>query len=256
LRAKELFGEDVSIEIALDESPSETQLKELFFYINELLYKGLRFEFIAPNIGFRKREDYRGDLQELYNRVRKLHTIASNNGVYLSIHSGSGAHPYSDKGVGVWNTIGRATDGLVKYKMSGVLIQLLLEVMSRFPKGSTVRRVYEEIYDAVLDHLKKDISRGRGLASETLRKMIEDYEKHSNKYDVRADVFRHYFFVFQCIRDDSGVRYLRNRIIELFNEDKELRERYREEVANLITREAEALGYINSVIRYRKYEYI
>jgi len=225
-----------------------TQPKELFFYVNELLYKGLRFEFIAPNIGFRKREGYRGDLQD--NRVRMLHTIASSNDVYLSIHSGSGAHPYSDKGVGVWSTIGRATDGLVKYKMSGVLIQLLLEVMSRFPKGTAVRRVYEEIYDAVLDHLKKNISRGKGLASEILRKMIEDYEKHGNKYDVRADVFRYYFFVFQFIRDVNGVRYLRNRIVELFDEEKELRERYRKEVADLITREAETLGYINSIIKY------
>jgi len=50
---------------------------------------------------------------------------------------------------------------------------------------------------------------------------IEDYEKHSNKYGVRADVFRHYFFVFQCIRGDSDVGYLRNKVIELFNEDKE-----------------------------------
>ncbi len=255
LRAKELFGSDIGIEIALDETPSETQPKDLFFYINELLYIGLKPEFIAPNIGFRKREDYRGDLQELYNKVRILHTIASNNGIYLSIHSGSGAHPYSDKGTGVWNTIGRATDGLVKYKMSGVLIQLLFEVMSRFPKGSTVRKVYEEIYDSILDHLKKDIAKGGGLASETLKKFIEDYEA-GIKYNVRADIFRHYFFVFQCIRNSNNIRYLRNRIIELFNEERELRERYREEVANLITREAEALGYINSVIRYKKYMYI
>jgi len=81
---------------------------------------------------------------------------------------------------------------------------------------------------------------------------IEGYEKHSNKCSIRADVFSHYFFIFQCIRGNSDVRYLRNRIVELFNEDKELRERYREEVTNTIARGVEALGYINSVIRYRK----
>jgi len=251
-RAKELFGNDIGIEIALDETPAETAPKELFFYINELFQRGIRFEFIAPNVGFKKREDYRGDLRELYNKIRILHTIASNNGVYLSIHSGSGSHPYSDKGAGVWKTVGMATDGLVKYKMSGVLIQLLLEVMSKFPSGSAVRRVYEEIYDAVVDRLKKDLAAGKGLASDALRKLLEDYEERGSRYDVRADVFRYYFFVFQSVRDSKGFRYLRSRVVELFEEDRDLRERYRREAMNLVERQAEALGYIDSVIRYRR----
>lgn len=249
-RAMEIFGNDVSIEIALDETPNITSPKELFFYLNELRYGGLKPDFVAPNVGFAKREDYTGDLKELYDRISVLHTIASSMGTYISLHSGSGSNPYSDKGVGVWYVVRKATNGLVKYKMSGVLILLLLEVMSRFPPGSKVRKTYEEIYDSVLERLEEDLKSGRGLASEALRSMLERY-REGERYDARADVFRNYFFVFQSIRDSKGFRYLRETIIELFNEDDKLRERYSNELYNLVLREANALNYVNSVIRYK-----
>ncbi len=247
-------GREFGIEVALDELPQVTRAKEAFFYINELLARGIHVDFVAPNIGFAKREDYRGDLYQLFERVRNLHTVLSSLGAYISIHSGSGAHPYSDKGFGVWQVLRKATSGALKYKMSGVLIQLLLEVMARFPPGSRPRRLYEEIFDAVVQHLKKELDSGRGLASPALEKMLGEYEEEASRgraRDPRSEVFRHYFFVFQTLRDEKGRRWLRDAVLELYREDEEFRKAYEREVLDLVERQCRALGYIGNALRYK-----
>ncbi len=245
--AEEILGRRIGTEIAFDELPGETDEHELFFYLNELRRRGVMPDFVAPNIGFRKREDYDKPLTKLYRKLRALHTVASSMGCYISIHSGSGAHPYSDKGFGVWHVVREATDSMVKYKMSGVFIQLALEVMSRFPRSSKPRRVYEEIYDAVIDHLRKVVEERGPLYSKALEDMLARYR---GSRDPREDVFRHYFFVFQCLRDSRGVRWLRNAVVEVFNESEELKRAYSKEVKALIYRLCRALGYEGTVYRY------
>ncbi len=244
---EDVLGKRVGFEIAFDEVPRETREEELFFYLNELRVRGVVPDFVAPNIGFKKREDYDKPLSHLYNRLRRLYTVALANGCYISIHSGSGAHPYSDKGFGVWHVVREATDGMVKYKMSGIFIQLALEVMSKFPPGSKPRAVYEEVYDAVIEHLRNVVEKRGSLYSAELEKMLKSYR---GERDPREDVFRHYFFVFQCLRDSNGRRWLRERVIEVFEESKELREAYKREVKALIYRLCRALGYEGSVYRY------
>ena len=249
-------GKEFGIEIALDELPEITKVKDMFFYLNELRVRGVDIDFVAPNIGFAKREDYRGDLNQLLERVRTLHIVSSSLGAYLSIHSGSGAHPYSDKGFGVWHVLRQATGGMLKYKMSGVLIQLLLEVMASFPPGSKPRRLYEEIFDSVIQHLKKEIESKRGLASPALERMVREYEEAVAKgalptRDPRSEVFRHYFFVFQTLRDETGRRWLREAVLELYSENEDLRKAYEKEVLDLVERQCRALGYVDNAIRYR-----
>jgi len=248
---------EFGVEIALDELPQITSLDEAFFYVNELRRRGIYPDFVAPNIGFSKREDYRGDLGELFERVRSMHVVLSSLGTYISVHSGSGAHPYSDKGFGVWAALREATGGAIKYKMSGVLIQLMLEVMARQRPGSRARRLYEEIFDAVLNHLKKELEKGTGLASPALERIIREYEHSVERgetapRDPRAEFFRHYFFVFQTLRDEKGVRWLREEVVRLFEEDRALREEYENEVYDLVRRECEALGLAGNVLRFRR----
>ncbi len=255
---KEVLGKNVGIEVSLDEVPQITKPEEMLFYINELVVRGLEPDYIAPNIGFKKREDYVGNLDELKSVIRPLYTIAKSYGVLLSLHSGSGTHPYSDKGIGVWEAIREATGGLVKYKMSGVYIQLLLEVMSRAPQGSRARKLYEEIYDTVYEYLKNVVSKKLPLYTPELEKMIRDYENKCSRdptytRNPRADFFRHYFFVFQCIRDSRGIRYLRERVLELFEEDEDLRKMYMREAYELTRRLILKLGFENNIIRYRKF---
>ncbi len=254
--ARKYFTErEFGVEVALDELPVETNPKDLFFYIRELDRLGLRIDFIAPNVGFKKREDYSGDLNVLASTIDKLHSIARNLGALLSFHSGSGAHPFSDKGYGVWDTIRYVTNGMVKYKVSGVYIQLLLEVMSRFPQGTSPRRLYEEIFDAVLDKVREYVKLKTGLYSPHLEEMLKNYEeliKTDKRYErnPRADFFRHYFFLFQAIIDEKGNRYLRDKVLELYNENKELREEYAREAYELTLRIINKLGFENNAVDY------
>ncbi|MEM1560729.1 MAG: tagaturonate epimerase family protein, partial [Ignisphaera sp.] len=146
---KKYSEREFGLEVALDELPLKTGIKDVLFYSMELLHRGVNIDFLAPNIGFRKREDYTEDVNQLYEHVKNLHTVLSSLGIYISIHSGSGANPYSDKGSGVWEVIKMATGGFVKYKMSGVLIQLLLEILHQSAPGTKPRRIYDEIYDSV-----------------------------------------------------------------------------------------------------------
>jgi len=248
---KRKFG----VEIALDELPQVIKLTELFFYMSELSNRGLTIDFIAPNIGFMKREDYNGDLSELAQRIDMLLAVTKSFGALLSFHSGSGSHPYSDKGIGVWETIRDSSNGMIKYKVSGVYIQLLLEIMSRFPKGSKVRTTYEEIFDKVLETVKNYVKSKKELYSQELESMINDYEvliskSPEKRRDPRTDFFRHYFFLFQAITDEKGKRYLRDKVIELYNENNDLRNIYEREAIELTLRIIDKLGFKENYLRF------
>ncbi len=247
---------EFGLEIALDELPLKTGIKDALFYTMELMHRGLNIDFLAPNIGFRKREDYTEDTTTLYEHVKNLHTALSSLGVYISIHSGSGAHPYSDKGKGVWETIRRATDGFVKYKMSGVLIQLLLEILYQSESETKPRRIYDEIYDAVLEHIYFVVKSRGSIYSHELEKLLNAYEESvardpSYRRNPRADIFRHYFYLFQAIRDATGFRKLREELIDLLNTNIDIRKRYEAEVQSFIERFSKALGFINNINRYK-----
>ena len=252
---KYMPSREFGVEVALDEIPEITKPKELFFYLNELKGIGVDLNFIAPNVGFKKREDYTGDLHFLEETIKRLHVIASSLGVLLSFHSGSGAHPYSDKGIGTWSTVRRATCGLLKYKVSGVYIQLLLEVMSKFPSTSEPRRLYEEIFDTVLDYIKRDIKSKSGLYSPELERIVNEYEEKVRKdpkeaRNPRADFFRHYFFIFQAVMV-KGKRYLREKLLELYSRNDELRYRYEKEAFELTTRIIDKLGFEGNYSKFK-----
>lgn len=248
------------VEVSLDEIPLVTKPEELLFYLNELHCIGVYPDFIAPNIGFKKREDYDGDLEKLKRIVKTLHMVAKSYGTLLSLHSGSGAHPYSDKGVGTWSTIREATNGMVKYKVSGVYIQLLLEIMSRFPQGSKPRRLYEEIFDTIYNYLREEVKRKTLLYSPALEKALDTYDERvrreaSIKYDPRVDFFRHYFFIFQAVRDSRGRRYLRSRVLELYSENDDLRRVYEKEAYDLTRRILVKLGLDRNILKYKMVSY-
>ncbi|RLG83309.1 MAG: hypothetical protein DRO39_08605 [Thermoprotei archaeon] len=242
------------VEVAFDETPSPTPPKDLVFYLSELRRLGVDPDFIAPNVGFAKREDYTGDLEELRSRIIVLSAIARGFGTALSFHSGSGAHPYSDKGPGVLEVVREATGGLLKYKVSGVYIQLLLEVMSRFPQGSPPRRLYEEIFDYVLGEVRRYVSERTGLYTPALEDMLKRYESAEGRRGVRnprADFFRHYFFLFQAAFDPKRGRWLREEVLRLYSENRELRDAYEREATELTLRLVGKLGFTGNLYRFR-----
>ncbi len=148
---------------------------------------------------------------------------------------------------------------MVKYKVSGVYIQLLLEVMSRFPQGTKPRRLYEEIFDVVLDRVREYVKLKTGLYSPHLEEMLREYEElakadKSYERNPRADFFRHYFFIFQAVVDEKGKRYLRDSILELYYENRELREEYTKEAYELTLRIIDKLGFEGNVMYYNLVE--
>ena len=243
-----LNGRAFGVEVALDETPYPTSPKELVFYLNELRAAGVDPDFVAPNIGFRKREDFTGDLRELAERVEVLHSIATSFGSLLSIHSGSGAHPYSDKGLGTWEVLWEVTGGWLKYKVSGVYVQLLLEVMSRFPRGSRPRRLYEEVFDAVYEYLVREVRVRGPLYTPHLEGVVKRCDPRAR--NPREDLFRHYFFLFQALSRE-GRRYLREEVLELYRGDEGLRREYEREAYELTLRIIDKLGFTGNYLRYR-----
>ncbi|RLE76275.1 MAG: hypothetical protein DRZ80_01325 [Thermoprotei archaeon] len=242
------------VEIAFDETPVLTDPKEMLFYMKELWEMGIRPDFIAPNIGFKKRKDYSGDLKSLERRVDRLSAIAKSFGSLISIHSGSGTTPYSGKGIGTYEALLKATGGAIKYKISGVYIELLFDLLASYPKGTRQRELFETIFDNVYDFLKKQIEQDGILASPELKAQLELYEKEVStgvreEKDSRADFFRYYSFIALNLRDSEDRRFLRESIVELYNEDVEFRERYDKEVEALTLRLIDGLKYENNVLK-------
>lgn len=241
-RASSPFG----IEIAFDETPYITREDELLFYLAELWERGLRPDFIAPNVGFEKKQDYRGDLGELERRVERLAAIARSYGSLLCFHSGSGSTPWSGKGPGTYEALLTATGGLLKYKISGIYYELLMEIMASYPKGSRQRDLYERIYGEVYEYVKREVEEEGPLDSPALRAQLKEYEEVVRKkdpYNPRASLFRYYSFLALNFRDKAGRRYFREEIVELYNTDNEFKSKVDEEVMRLTLRLIDGLRF-------------
>ncbi len=232
------------VEIAFDETPHVTRPEELLFLLNELRLRGIQPDFVAPNVGFEKRADYAGDIGVLEARVSTLAAIARSFGALLSFHSGSGSSPWSGKGPGVYEALLRATGGRLKYKVSGVFMELVLHILSRHP-SSRARRLYEELYQAVIDYLSKQVESRGELYSEALARQLDEYMRRASageKYPVDAEVFRHYSFLAFNLRE-GGRRIFRERLVELYREDEDLRRTIDREVAELAHRIIDGLRF-------------
>ena len=232
------------IEIAFDETPHLTRPEELLFLLTELRLRGIYPDFVAPNVGFEKRADYTGDLGELESRVSTLAAIARSFGALLSFHSGSGSSPWSGKGPGVYEALLRATGGKLKYKVSGAFIELILHILSRQPSGPA-RRLYEELYQSVIDYLADQVKGRKELYSEALARQLDEYLRRASageKYPVEAEVFRHYSFLAFNLRE-NGRRVFRERLVELYSEDEELKRTIDREVAALASRIIDGLRF-------------
>ena len=247
---RKMNGQPFGFEIALDEIPVYTG-KELALYLDMWRSMEAHVDFIAPYIGFRKREDHTGSLEELGNRLSFLAAIANGFGCMLSIHSGSGLTPYTGKGEGVYDCVLRSTGGRVKYKISGIYVELLLELLAN-SKDDRRRRVFEKVFDDVRAYIEEQIRQNTSFASEGLREKyrlyLEDLKAgRCRERDSRADFFRHYSFIALNLRDESGKRYLKEMLEKVYEEDKEFKAEVDREVKALTLRLIDGLNFSNNV---------
>ncbi len=238
---------DFGLEVAFDETPSITRYDEFVFYLNELKVAGIEPDFVAPNVGFEKRVDYTGDLSVLGTRVEALAAIARAYGALLSFHSGSGSSPYGGKGKGVYETLLGATGAALKYKVSGVYFELLMDVLYKHPKDSRQFRLFTEIYDSVYRFIKEELEKDGPLASPALRRQVKEYERNGRRYDPRAQWFRYYSFLALNLRDKHGRRPFREALVEMYEGDTDFKATVDREVKALTLRLIDGLKFEGNI---------
>jgi len=234
------IGKPFSFEVSLDEAyRSLTTPKEAFFYLMESKRMKMPIDLIAPNVGFKKREDYEGSLEELEERVRILSVIASHFNVILDFHSGS------DKRLEVYRTISKACGGQLKLKMSGAYQLVFFETLASSPKGSEERRLFEEIWEYALKYAKEKALEGDQTAKtqvDDVYKRIKEQRAKGIEYiaSPKDDFFRYYSFIVVGAKDEEGGYMFRDRLYAIA-ERKQVKERYTSRVVELTRQTAKAL---------------
>jgi hypothetical protein len=207
-------------------------------------------DFVAPNIGFRKRADFQGDLVALRGKVSFLAALAYGCGALLSIHSGSGESPYTRKGQGVYRAIVDATGGRVKYKISGIYYELLMDLLAKSKVGKH-RRLFEAILNDVSGFWEDQIRRNTPLADPPARTMFLAYKKGRKSRRMplhsRSDFFRHYSFIALNLRDKGGKRYIKDQLFDLYENDSGLRRIVDREVKGLTLRLIDGMNFAGNL---------
>lgn len=168
LKGKEAFD----FEFSLDEGPEITEPVEQTFVLNELKKRGVAVTFIAPNVGFEKRVDYRkpDGLPGLTERVSNMNDIARAYGTMLDFHSGS------DKAPKTYQAIAKAGGG-VKLKVSGKLQLIFSEVMADMDE-----EFFNKWWDWTLGSARAEADRGSDVAKKYVSIVDERKAAEGDKF--------------------------------------------------------------------------
>lgn len=246
LKSKELYeyfkdkvGRDFCYELSLDETPELTDPKELFYCLSECRRMGMPVDLVAPNVGFSKREDYKGPLEELESRVRVLSAVAGYFGAILDFHSGS------DKSVEVYRIISKACKGRLKLKMSAIYQLKFFETLAEFPDESEERRLFEEIWDYTLDYVRRRALEGDKTAEKQFKDVVRRMGENGFKKSPRDDFFRYYSFIVVNAKNPDGKRIFMDRLY-ILSSKREVYEKYALKVFEVTKTVVDALDLIRS----------
>jgi hypothetical protein len=225
-------GEAFDFEFSLDEGPEITTPAEMRYVLDKLVKKGVQVAFIAPNVGFEKRVDYRkpDGLPALETRVREMSKIAAEYGSLLDFHSGS------DKAPKTYQTISKAAEGQIKLKVSGKLQLILGEVMADLDP-----EFFREWWDYTLVTAKADAVSGSVVAAEYVG-MVEDRklgEGAAFKPSAKDRFFTDFSFGMVGAKDAQGNFLYRDRFYSL---KPAVQEEYTRRCADYVVKLAEDLG--------------
>ena len=243
-------GKPFGFELTLDELPKQSG-SDLLYYLLEWRRMGGHADFVTPNIGFRKRADFQGDLLALRRQLSYLAALAHGCGALPSIHSGSGSSPYTGKGRGVFQAVAEATGGAAKYKISGIYYELLIDLLAK-SKVSRHRRLVRRILDDVSSFWEDQISRGAALADTTVRNMFQSYKqrlktKPNALSRSRSEFLRHYSYIALNLRGDNGRRYIKDELLNLYANDDKLRKRVDKEVERMTLRLIDGMRFADNL---------
>jgi hypothetical protein len=220
-------GEPFDFEFSLDEGPALTEPAELRYVLQNLTDKNVNVAFVAPNVGFEKRVDYRkpDGLAGLEERVSELSRIANEFGVLLDFHSGS------DKSSETYRTISRACSGKLKLKVSGKLQLILAEVLADLDPA-----FFKEWWEYTLTSAQKEAESGNQVAIEYLAQLEERRRQEgSNFKPLPTDrFFTDFSFGMVGAKDSQGKFLFRDRFYSLSSEvQAEYTKRVREYIVHL-----------------------
>jgi len=230
-------GRSFNFELSLDEAyKTLTTEKELFFYLSESARMGMRADLVAPNVGFRKREDHSGDLGELESRIHRLAVVAWHFGAILDFHSGS------DKRPEVYQAISRACNGKLKLKMSAIFQLLFFETLASFRPGTEERKTFERVWDYTLCYTRKKAAEGDSSAQCMIKEFdTRTHPRRCGSRSPRDEFFRHYSFITVAARNRTG-RYLFRHSLYRLAEKPRVAKKYNRRVIMVTCRVARALG--------------
>ncbi|MEM2073834.1 MAG: hypothetical protein QXO33_04730, partial [Nitrososphaeria archaeon] len=108
-------------------------------------------------------------------------------------------------------------------------------------------------FDDVKTYIEEQIKQNTPFASEGLKEKYGIYLENLKKglckeKDSRTDFFRHYSFIALNLRDSSGERYLKERLENLYQNDKDFKTLVDQEVKALTLRLIDGLNYSNNFI--------
>lgn len=224
--------EPFDYEFSLDEGPAITTSEEQDFVLRELTKRGVKVAFIAPNVGFEKRLDYRlpDGLAGLEARVRTMSENAAKYGSVLDFHSGS------DKSSETYRTIAKACGGKIKLKVSGKLQLILSEVLADVDP-----EFFNFWYDWTLTTARGEAERGSevarkyvGLVEERMAKEGADFKRSPKDL-----FFTDFSFAMVGTKDDTGKFLYRDRFYSL---SPEVQAEYTRRIRDYVIKLAEDLG--------------
>ncbi len=219
-------------EFSLDEGPDITTPMEMAFCLEELQRFGVTVNFIAPNVGFEKRVDYRkpDGLKGLSERVRQMSQIAGEYGALLDFHSGS------DKSPETYRVISEATDGKLKLKVSGKLQIMLAETLADLQPD-----FFDWWWDWTLETARREAQMGSPVAKEYVAKVEKRLQTEGNEFRrlPTDQFFTDYCFAAVGAKDEKGNFLFRDRFYSL--PESTLRE-YENRVVEYIKELAKDLG--------------
>lgn len=143
-------------ELSLDETPKATPPRDLLFYLVVLQdVMGMEPGGVAsagPNLGYNKREDFRGELAWLWDQANACASILAHFGAMLGVHSADGERAATGKGIGFDATLLDATDGRVELKVADVYQEELWHALESSPEAverELFREAWRRTYAAV-----------------------------------------------------------------------------------------------------------
>jgi hypothetical protein len=225
-------SEEFDFEFSMDEGPSLSTPEEQEFVLESLTRRGVKVAFVAPNVGFEKRRDYRlpDGLEGLEERVRRLAEQAEDYGALLDFHSGS------DKSPATYQTISRACGGKLKLKVSGILQLILAEVME-----DLAPEMLREWWEWTLETARQEERQGSDVARQYLAELDERRRRESDAFlpSARDAFFRDFSFAMVGAKDATGAFLHRSRFYPL---PPAIQDEYTRRVVSYVTQLAEDLG--------------